>query len=139
MQYFLSAAAMLLTGTMVAKADDAKPVQPSPDPVVAAQITRLEEEIESLKLRCKVKKAYVKVAEIRVLIAEMEYKRLLELLKSATISGDLVAEVELKVAEAKAQVEIHAGELEEVELKLKYAKKRLEVVKAGGVQTVPDK
>lgn len=152
MRHFLFAAALLLTGAMVAKADDPKPapvaplaVQPNPGrpvplplrPFGPARILQLEEEVESLEANIEVKKTQIKAAEIGVQLAEVNLKRHLELFKSAAIPEDVVQKAKLEVGAAKVQVELRQAELKEVVVRLKYAKKRLENAKAADSPPAP--
>src|SRR5262245_29842502 len=127
MKRFLSAfAAFALVGAAVATAQDpAKPAQPAPKVlpaaqpkavqiqpgiqpgavrVTAAKMAQLEEEFETLEANRDVRKAFVKAAEVAVKAAEAQ----LELVNKA--AGNITAadrlKAQLEVEAAKAQFEI---------------------------------
>jgi hypothetical protein len=148
MQRILFAAtAFVLTGTLVAVADDLKPVQPpAAQPKVvqpwgialSARILQLEEDFETAEAHRDVKKAYVKAAEVAVEAAKVRY----DLIAKATAAGGSVTEVttaKFELEAAKAHLEIRMAELKEAEVKVKFAKKRLDNVKGDGVRPAQPK
>jgi multidrug resistance efflux pump len=162
MRCALFAVALVLTGTGVATAEDPKPVQPPPRPaiqpgtlpaqpaqpflpgqpprpipVTAAQLSKLEEELEVLEAARDVKKAHVKVAELGVRAAEVALDRTNKLAATAAVTKDEVERAKLDVDMAKGLVEVRMAELKEAEVKVKYAKKRLDDAKAAGVRPGP--
>lgn len=117
-----------------------QPVQPLPArpvPVTAAKMAQLEEEVEALDAHREVKKAHVKAAEIGVRAAEINLDRVSRAAASNAVAKEEVERAKVEVEMAKAQVEIRVAELKEIEVKVKYARKRLDDAKAGGVRPNP--
>jgi hypothetical protein len=162
-QFLFAAAAFVLTGAIVASAQDVKPaqpnpaqpkavqpkavqpkvlpvqpVQPRPVAVTAARMAQLEEEVETLEAHRDVKKAHMRAAEVGVAAAKARY----EVVEKAAKGGAVASAAEVTTAKfdvqmAEAQLLIRAAELKEVEVKVKFAKKRLEDAKAAGVRPAP--
>ena len=105
--------------------------------VSPARMAQLEEEYESLEASRDVKKAHVKVAEIGVRVAEAGLDRVARHFANKVVSKEEVEKAQLEVDLAKAQLEIRLAEVKEVEVKVKYAKKRLDDAKLGGVRPLP--
>jgi multidrug resistance efflux pump len=149
MRLVMCTAALVLTSAAAA-ADDPKPVrpaqpalqppgglQPRPVPVAPAQLMQLEEDLEMAEAARDVRKAHVKLAELGVRAAEVDLERLTRLAAGGAITKEEAEKAKVMVEVAKAQLEIRVAELKEVEVKVKYAKKRLDEAKRGGVRPVP--
>ncbi len=151
MRRMMSAVACVLAGGLVA-AQDVKPAEPAqpkvaqpkivpaqPLPVRPVQVTalkmaQLEEEFETVEAHRDVRKAHVRAAEVGVRVAEITLDRLSRAAASNAVAKEEVERAKLDVELAKTQVEIRLAELKEVEVKVKYAKKRLDDAKLGGVR-----
>jgi hypothetical protein len=114
------------------------PNQPGPPPVrvaAAARLLQLEEEVETAEAARDVKKAHVRAAEVAVRANEATLELVAAQGANAAKHDAMKAKFELEMA--KAQLEVRVAELREIEVKVKFAKKRLDEAKAGGVRPAP--
>ena len=141
-QILLVLGAFALGGVSAAVAGDpptppASPQQVQPKVILPgnqAIISQLEEDLESLEAQQETRKAYVKAAEVGIKAANLGLERMLNLVSRRAASQEEADRARLDVEGAKAQYEIRVAELREVEVKIKYAKKRLDEAKNGGVR-----
>ncbi len=162
MRRAVTAVAFVLTGTLVSAQDPrpvvqppaaprpavqpnpvpvqpgAQPILPRPIMVTPARMAQLEEELETLEATRDVKKAHVKAAEVSVEATKVRFD-LVAKTSAATGAGSQseVLTVKFDYELAKAQLEIRLAEVKEIEVKVKYAKKRLDDAKLGGVRPLP--
>lgn len=109
-------------------------VQPKLAPItkaVANRISAAEEEVETLEAQRETRKAHARAAEVGVQIAQVKAEDVAKLTKQNVVSQAEYMMAKLNVDAAKAQFDVRAAEVKEIEVKLKYAKKRLDDVKAG--------
>lgn len=133
-------AACVLAGGAAATAQEPKPVQSRPAPVISATRAQLEEEVELLEVELLLRKAQFTRAGFDAKRNELALERLRKLLDSKSgqiVSRDQVEDAEFALRIAQTQLEIHAAELKQTEVKLKYARKRLEAAKAVGGNEKP--
>jgi hypothetical protein len=97
----------------------------------ATLVMTYEENVELLAAQRETRKAHVAAAEVAVKIAEVTAVQMEKAVEAKLGAG--AAELEkarLEVEAAKARRDIQIGELKEVEIRIKFAKKRLDEVKA---------
>ncbi len=143
--------ALILSSFSATRADDPPPPPPVVPPrvqiqplpavqpglgvrVTAVTMARYEEEAEVLSAQLDVKKAYIKVAEVTLVGAKQKLDRSIKLEERRAITPDEVAVAKIELDTAEAMLDIRKAEAKEVEVKVKYAKKRLESAKVGGVR-----
>lgn len=113
-----------------------QPVQPRPAlPIAPARMIQLEEEVETIEAARDVKKAHIRAAEVAVRANEATLE--LVAAQGANVPKHDMMKAKFELEMAKAHLEIRVAELKEIEVKVKFAKKRLEDAKAGGVRPVP--
>jgi hypothetical protein len=99
-------------------------------PLSATLLLSYEENVELLDAQRETKKAHIAAAGVAVKLAEVNVAQI-ERAVAANAGGRTELEkARLEVEAAKARLEIQIGEMKEIEVRAKYAKKRLEEVKA---------